>query len=59
VSGVLFSYKAGYEYIPGEISYRVEDVNNTNGSIVVQLNGFKGGVELFLYGIGRCWWFNL
>jgi hypothetical protein len=54
VSGVLFSYKAGYEYIPGEISYRVEDVNNTNGSIVVQLNGFKGGVELFLYGIGRC-----
>ena len=43
-----YTIKAGYEYIPGEISYRVEDGNNTNGSIAVQLNGFTGGVDYHL-----------
>jgi opacity protein-like surface antigen len=43
-----YTIKAGYEYIPGEISYSVEDGNNTNGSIAVQLNGFTGGLDYHL-----------
>lgn len=43
-----YTIKAAYEYIPGEISYSVEDGNNTNGSIAVQLNGFTGGVDYHL-----------
>ncbi|PTW03527.1 opacity protein-like surface antigen [Halanaerobium saccharolyticum] len=43
-----YTIKAGYEYIPGEISYSVEDGNDTNGSIAVQLNGFTGGVDYHL-----------
>ncbi|MGP3778232.1 outer membrane protein [Halanaerobium saccharolyticum] len=43
-----YTIKAGYEYIPGEISYSVVDGNNTNGSIAVQLNGFTGGLDYHL-----------